>query len=196
MGLVELFFGIHFSWHFTSSQVGVHLNQTGFTANLVEQFCCESWDATLTATPYCSGVPTNLIAPSTDANDSPAQLCHTTIYQSLIGSIGWLATGTWPDLSPVHSFLLSYNSKPSTGHMRRPLCITLHPLRSWPWNSFYIVRYRSNSHFCALHWLIRHLSLHWHQTSLSYTLPTSYILQWCLLGLSDRFSHLGWKLTS
>ena len=45
MGLVEWFLGIHFSWRFTSSRVDVHLNQTGFAANLVEQFCRDSWDA-------------------------------------------------------------------------------------------------------------------------------------------------------
>jgi hypothetical protein len=46
MGLVEWFLGIHFSWRFMSSQVDVHLNQTGFAANLVEQFCWDSWDPT------------------------------------------------------------------------------------------------------------------------------------------------------
>jgi hypothetical protein len=56
-----------------------------------------------------------------DANDSPAQLCCTAAYQSLIGGIGWLATGTRPDLSPVHSFLSFYNSKPLTGHMQAAL---------------------------------------------------------------------------
>jgi hypothetical protein len=105
------------------------LNKTGFAANLVEQFFRESWDATPTATLYCSGVPINLIAPSTDANDSLAQLCHTATYQSLIGSIGWLATGTRPDLSPVHSFLSSYISKLSTGHMRATL-YALHYIHS------------------------------------------------------------------
>jgi hypothetical protein len=39
MGLVEWFLGVHFSWHFTSSQVDVHLKQTGFATNLVKQFC-------------------------------------------------------------------------------------------------------------------------------------------------------------
>jgi hypothetical protein len=129
MGLVEWFLGVHFSWRFTSSQVDVHLNQTGFAANLVEQFCQESWDVTPTATPYCSGVPIDSIAPSTNADDSPAQLCQMEAYQRLIGSIGWLATATWPDLSPVHSFLLSYSCKPSTGHMRTALYI-LHYIHS------------------------------------------------------------------
>ena len=129
MGLVEWFLGIHFSWYFTSSRVDVHLNQTGFAANLVEQFCRDSWDATPTATPYRSGVPIDSIAPSPDADDSPAQLRRTEAYQSLIGSIGWLATATRPDLAPVHSFLSSYNSKPSSGHMRAALHV-LHYIHS------------------------------------------------------------------
>ena len=129
MGLVEWFLGIHFSWRMTSSQVDVHLNQTGFAANLVEQFCRDSWEATPTATPYRSGVPVDSIAPSTDADDSPAQLRRTEAYQSLIGSIGWLATATRPDLAPVHSFLSSYNCKPSAGHMKAGLHV-LHYIHS------------------------------------------------------------------
>jgi hypothetical protein len=39
MGLVEWFLGIHFSWRFTPLKLDVHLSQTGFAANLVEQFC-------------------------------------------------------------------------------------------------------------------------------------------------------------
>jgi hypothetical protein len=39
-------------------------------------------------------------------------------YQSLVGSIGWLAGATRPDISPVHSFLLSYSNKPAPGHMK------------------------------------------------------------------------------
>jgi len=85
IGLVEWFLGIHFSWHFTSSRVDVHLNQTTCAENLVQQFCRDSWDATLTATPYRFGVPIDSIAPLTDTDDSPAQLCQTEAYQSLLG---------------------------------------------------------------------------------------------------------------
>jgi hypothetical protein len=74
MGLVEWFLDIHFSWRFTSSGVDVHLNQTGFAANLVELFCRDSWDPTPTATPYWLGVPINSIVPSPDADDYPSQL--------------------------------------------------------------------------------------------------------------------------
>jgi hypothetical protein len=74
MGLVEWFLGIHFSWRFTSSQVDIHLKQTGFAANLVKLFCRDSWDPTPMATPYRSGVPINSIVPSSDADNSPSQL--------------------------------------------------------------------------------------------------------------------------
>jgi hypothetical protein len=42
-------------------------------------------------------------------------------YQSLIGSIGWLAMTTHPDLTAIHSFLSSYSSKPAVGHMKLAL---------------------------------------------------------------------------
>jgi hypothetical protein len=101
MGLVEWFLCIHFSWRIAKSTVDVHMNQSGFAANLVEQFCRDKWEHTPDATPYQSGVPIDLIAPSTDADNFPAQLQHTDAYQSLVGSIGWLAGATCPDIAPV-----------------------------------------------------------------------------------------------
>ncbi len=121
MGLVGWFLGIHFLWCITPSRVDVHLNQTGFAANLVEQFYCDSQEPTPMAMPYCLGVLIVSIASSSDKVDSPSQLRWTDAYQSLIGSIGWLATTTHLNLARVHSFLSSYNSKPSSGHMKAAL---------------------------------------------------------------------------
>jgi hypothetical protein len=118
MGIVEWFLGIHFSWRITLSLVAVHLNQSGLASNLVESFFCQLRNPTPMATPYWSGVPINSIAPSMDEDDSPAQIQQKEAYQSLVGSIGWLASTTCPDLSVVHSFLLSYSNKPATGHMK------------------------------------------------------------------------------
>jgi hypothetical protein len=119
--LVEWFLGIHFSWQITKSTVDVHMNQSGFAANLIKQFCRDKWERTSDATPYRSGIPNDLIAPSTDADNSPAQLWRTDSYQSLVGSIGWLAGATRPDIAPVHSFLSSYSNKPAPGHMKAAL---------------------------------------------------------------------------
>jgi hypothetical protein len=74
MGVIEWFLGIHFAWCITSNSVSVHLNQSGFAANLVESFFQDSRNVTPTATPYRSGVPIDSIAPSTDDNNSQAQL--------------------------------------------------------------------------------------------------------------------------
>ncbi len=74
MGLVEWFLGVHFSWQITKSSVDVHMNQSGFATNLVKQFCCDKWEPIPDATPYRSGVPIDSIAPSKDADDSPAQI--------------------------------------------------------------------------------------------------------------------------
>ena len=137
MGLVEWFLGIHFSWCITPSRVDIHLNQTGFAANLTEQFCCNSWEHTPTATPYPLGVPTNSITSSSDCDDSPLQLRWTEAYQSLIGSIGWLTTATCPDLAPVHLFLLSYNSKPFSGHMKA---------------AFHVLHYIHSTHVHGIHY--------------------------------------------
>ncbi len=129
MGLVEWFLGVHFSWQITKSTVDVHMNQSGFATNLVEQFCCDEWEPTPDATPYRSSVPIYSIAPSKDTDDSPAQIRRTEAYQSLIGSIGWLAGATHPDIAPVHSFLASYSSKPAPGHMKAAI-YALHYIHS------------------------------------------------------------------
>jgi len=94
MGIVEWFLGIHFSCHITPSSVAVHLNQSGFASNLIESFFGDTRNPTPTATPYRNGVPIDSIAPSTDADNSPAQIRRKEAYQSLIGSIGWLAHTT------------------------------------------------------------------------------------------------------
>ncbi len=76
MGIVKWFLGVHFSWRITPSSVDVHLNQSGFATNLVKSFALQARIKTPTATPYCSGVPIDSIAPSTDADSSPAQICR------------------------------------------------------------------------------------------------------------------------
>jgi hypothetical protein len=65
-------------------------NQSGFVANLVESFFCESLDPMPTTTPYQSGIPIDSIASSTDDNVSPAQIQCKEAYQKFIGFF-WMA---------------------------------------------------------------------------------------------------------
>ncbi len=116
-------------WCISSSLVFVHLNQSGFASNLVESFFRETREASLLATSYRSGIPVDSIALSMDEDDLLAQIRWTQAYQSLIGSIGWLAMTTRPDLTAIHSFLSSYIAKPVVGHMKSALH-TLHYIHS------------------------------------------------------------------
>jgi hypothetical protein len=121
MGFVNWFLGIYFSWHITPTSVTMHLNQSGFATNLVESFSLQDRNQSPTATPYWSGVPIDSIAKSSEADDSISFKHHKEAYQSLVGSIGWLAHSTCPDLIMAHSFLASYSNKPSTGHVNTAL---------------------------------------------------------------------------
>lgn len=112
MDNVNWFLGIHFSWRMSPLLVTIHLNQTGFASNLVDSFSLQDRNQTPTAIPYRSGVLIYSIVESTKDKDSEA-------YQSLVGSLGWLAYSTRPDsITMAHSFLAAYSNKPSTGHMK------------------------------------------------------------------------------
>jgi hypothetical protein len=129
MGIVEWFLGVHFFWRISLSLVLVQMNQLVFASNLVERFFPKACDANQLAPPYRSGIPVDSIAPLSDTNNSPTQIHRTQAYQSLIGSIGWLAMTTPPNLTAIHSFLSSYNAKPSVGHMKSALYV-LHYIHS------------------------------------------------------------------
>ena len=84
---------------------------------------------TLDATPYCSGLPIGAIPESDKADDNKVLARCRALYQSLIGCIGWITFSTRPDLAPAHSFLSSYNNKPSPGHTEAALYV-LHYIHS------------------------------------------------------------------
>ena len=113
LGIVEWFLGVHFSWRVTSSSVSVHMNQSGFAANLVKSFSLQSCNETPTATPCRSGILIDYIALSTDADDSLAQIRRKEAFQSLVGSIGWchLPHGL-TSLRPTPSYPLTQTSPP------------------------------------------------------------------------------------
>ena len=129
MGPVEWFLGIHFQWKSTPSAVSCHMNQAAFAANLVEQFEQHHKCPTPSATPYRSGMPIDAIAESTEEDDCLALIKRKQKYQSAVGSIGWLANSTRPDLAPIHSFLSSYNNRPALGHWKAVLYV-LHYIHS------------------------------------------------------------------
>ncbi len=129
MGTVEWFLGTHFQWHKTGDEVSVHLSQTGFAAHLVEDNNAHLRKTTPDATPYRSGLPTDAIPESDKADNCPTFVERKRKYQSVVGSIGWLASSIRPDLVAIHSFLLAYNNKPSRSHWNAALYV-LHYIHS------------------------------------------------------------------
>ena len=113
MGTVEWFLGTHFQWMVTPDLVQVHLSQTGFASHLVESNNIHLRNITHDATPYRSGLPIDACPESDEDETSQTFLDRKKKYQSIVGSIGWLAQSTRPDLAPSHSFLSAYINKPS-----------------------------------------------------------------------------------
>ena len=117
MGTVEWFLGIHFAWkQYSDGHLGVHMNQAGYAANLVERFDYHHRLPSPIATPYRAGFPVDAVPPSTRDADDRTQRERKARYMSLIGSIGWLVNCTRPDLATIHKFLATYMEKPSLGH--------------------------------------------------------------------------------
>jgi hypothetical protein len=132
--------------------VTVHLNLSGFATNLIESESLQDRNQSPTANPYQSGVPINFIAKLSKADDSPSLKHCKEAYQSLVGSIGWLAHSTHPDLITAHSFLAAYSNKPSTGHMKAALH-TLHYIHS---TQDYGISFNSNN-IAPMHSFIHYL---------------------------------------
>jgi hypothetical protein len=97
----------------TTDLVQVHLSQTGFASHLVEENNVHLRNITPGAMPYRSGLPIDVCPESDEDEKSPTFLDRKKKYQSIVGSIGWLAQTTRSDLTPSHSFMSAYINKPS-----------------------------------------------------------------------------------
>jgi hypothetical protein len=121
MGEVDYFIGTAFTWkRHDNGHLSVHLCQSAFTEFTAHCFnSVHRYNRTPHMTPYRSGIPIDSI-PATDPKDPDLKRC-TKVYQSIVGSINWVATCTRPDVSPVLSFLASYSNCPSHQHYKSAL---------------------------------------------------------------------------
>jgi hypothetical protein len=94
MGTVEWFLGTYFQLNKLDNKVSVHLSQTGFVAHLVEDKNTHLCNITPDTTLYYSGLPIDAIPESDNDNNSPAFIECKRKYQSVVGSIGLLASST------------------------------------------------------------------------------------------------------
>jgi len=116
MGQVSLFLGIEFSWiHHPDGNITVHLTQQSFAETLIESMGFEDVSPSTFLTPYRSGLPIDSVLHESMTSSDRDALRLT--YQSLVGSLKWLAHTTRPDLSTVVSLLAQHQSNPSPSHM-------------------------------------------------------------------------------
>jgi len=123
MGTVKWFLGTHFQWMVSPDPFQVHLSQTGFAPHLVEDNNVHLCNVTPDATPYRSGLPIDACPESDKDETSNTFIKRKKKYQSIVGSIGWLAQSTRPYLAPSHSFLSAYINRPSRSHLNAALYV-------------------------------------------------------------------------
>jgi hypothetical protein len=107
MGQVSHFLGIEFTWkHHSDSHLSVCLTQQSFTETLIDLLCLQSSSVSSFTTPYRSGLVIDSIPHQEMDSESHDKLCLQ--YQSLVGSLNWLAHTTHPDLPTVVSLLAQH----------------------------------------------------------------------------------------
>jgi hypothetical protein len=122
MGQVSLFLGTEFSWVIhEDSHVTVSLTQQSFIETLIDSLGISSTHAAHFTTPFCSGHIIDSIVREDMPSSARDELRLK--YQSLVGSLNWLAHTTRPDLSTVVSILAQHQSDPSPGHYEAALFV-------------------------------------------------------------------------
>ncbi len=91
MGTVEWVLGPNFQWLATDDIVSVHLSQTSFAAHIIKNNNIHTHNITHDATPYRSGLPIDAIPESDKPDNCSALIEQKRKYQSVVGSIRWLA---------------------------------------------------------------------------------------------------------
>jgi hypothetical protein len=116
MGQVSYFLGIEFSWtHHPDGHLTVNLTQQLFSETLIDSLGFGSLSLSTYSSPYRSGLPIDSI-PHEDMSTLECDALRLQ-YQSLVGSLNWLAHTTRPDLSTVVSLLAQHQSNPLSGHL-------------------------------------------------------------------------------
>jgi hypothetical protein len=116
MGQVSHFLGIEFTWqHLPGGLLAVSLTQQSFLESLLTSLSISIEGISTYTTPYKSGSSIDSI-PCQEMSSSDPDTLHLK-YQSIVGSLNWLAHTTRPDLSTVVSLLAQHQSLPSPGHL-------------------------------------------------------------------------------
>jgi hypothetical protein len=122
MGQVSHFLGIEFTWKYhLDGHLYVSLTQQSFIETLLESLGISMDNVSTYTSPYRANCPIDSkpFQEMSAADRDRLQLC----YQSLVGSLNWLAHTTCPDISTVVSLLAQHQSTPSQGHLDAALYV-------------------------------------------------------------------------
>jgi len=116
MGQVTHFLGIEFTWQYSSDgHLQVTLSQQSFIEALLDSLNIHVNTTSTFTSPYRAGMSVDMI-PHQDLSSSDRD--HLRLqFQSLVGSLNWLAHTTRPDLSTIVSLLAQHQCNPSSGHL-------------------------------------------------------------------------------
>jgi len=107
--MVDLGFVQHFLGMMVSRDVcwqKVYIKQEGYFGRVLERFGMRD----------CKPVATPMDKDKPHEREEEEEACDETIYQQLIGSLGWIAIGTRTDISFAVSYLARFGANPSRQH--------------------------------------------------------------------------------
>jgi hypothetical protein len=115
MGQVSYFLGIEFTWkRLHDGHLCVSLTQQSFIESLLDSLDISIEGISSYSSPYQSGIHIDSIPRVEMPAQDRDKLCLQ--FQSLVGSLNWLAHKTRPDISTIVSLLVQHQSHPSPGH--------------------------------------------------------------------------------
>jgi hypothetical protein len=153
MGKVSHFLGIEFTWKsLPEGHLGVSLMQQSFTETLLDSLGIKYENLSTFTSPYQSHSVIDSIPHQDMSLTDRDKLCLQ--YQSLVGSLNWLAHTTRPDLSTVVSLLAQHQSQPSPGHYNAAIYETKY-LATTQNSGIYFSSDRSNKLESFLHFPIQ-----------------------------------------
>jgi len=115
MGQVSWFIGTEFFWVFhDGGHLSVSLTQQSFAETLIDSLGLDFCGQSSFTTPYQTGQSIDSL-PAVPMSSSDRNVLRLK-YQSLVGSLNWLAHTTHPDLATVVSLLAQHQSDPLPGH--------------------------------------------------------------------------------
>jgi hypothetical protein len=124
MGKVSHFLGIEFTWRtlIPDGHLEVSLTQQSFIEMLLDSLGIQFTSISTFSSPYQSYLVIDSI-PNQEMSSTDRDKLRLK-YQSLVGSLNWLAHTTRPDLSTVVSLLAQHQSMPSPGHYEAALYVS------------------------------------------------------------------------